>query len=159
MILYMLGIVAWMGMLGLIAYKVGSIEAQSFIGTTKVKMQDWQKVYSTVVMVMSSLAALIAISWCALTEWGFSVQVPFGVGKRTVWAVMGAVLAVISFVVPYGYASTSGNLIMSPVIPVTFVVLFVLVGYWLSTIFASSPAYKYTPLLSSQLRRRKGGKN
>ena len=159
MLLYMLGVVAWMGVMGLLAYLLGSWEAKSFIGATKVNMQDWQKVYSTVVMAMSSLAALIAIIWCALTEWGFSVQVPFGVGKRTVWALLGGVLAVLTFVVPYAFAAQRATLIMSPIIPVTFVLLFVLAGYWLSTIFASSPAYKYTPLLGKQFRRRKGGKN
>ncbi len=160
MILYMLGIAVWMGLLGLIAYEIGSLAAHSFIGTgANASLQKWQVPYRTLVMIMASISAFVAISWCALTEWGFSVRVPWGVGKRTVWAIMGVVLAVLSFVVPYVYASQKSALSMSPMIPVIFVLLFVLAGYWLSTIFASSAAYKYTPLFSNQIRRRRGGKN
>ena len=158
--LYMLGIIVWMGILGLIAYEAGSLAAHSFIGTgVNASLQKWQGLYKPLVFIMASISALITVFWCALTEWGFSVQSPWGVGKRTVWSLMGAALAVLSFVVPYVYVMQKSALIMSPIIPVIFLLLFVLAGYWISTIFATSAAYKYTPLFSSQIRRRKGGKN
>ncbi|MBQ1855424.1 MAG: hypothetical protein II137_02365 [Anaerovibrio sp.] len=160
MALYMLGIIVWMGLLGLIVYEAGSLAAHSFIGTgANASLQKWQGLYRPLVLIMASISALITISWCALTEWGFSVQGPWGVGKRTVWAIMGIALAVLSFVVPYVYAAQKSALTMSPMIPVIFVILFVLAGYWISTIFATSAAYKYTPLFSSQIRRHKGGRN
>lgn len=160
MALYMLGIIVWMGILGLIAYEAGSLAAHSFIGTgVNASLQKWQGLYRPLVLIMASVSALTTIIWCALTEWGFSVNSPWGVGKRTVWALMGAALAVLSFVVPYVYVMQKSALVMSPIIPVIFVLLFVLAGYWISTIFATSAAYKYTPLFSSQIRSRKGGKN
>lgn len=160
MILYMLGIIAWMGLMGLIAYEAGSLSAHSFIGTgANASLQKWQVPYKTLVMIMASLAMLIALIWCALSQWGFSVSSPFGVGKRTIWAILGVILAVLSFAVPYIYATQKSALTMSPMIPVIFVLLFVVAGYWLVTIFATSDAYKYTPLGSSQIRRHRGGKN
>ena len=160
MILYLLGIVAWMGLMSLVAYQAGSVLAKSIVGTTgTLTVQKWQIPYKPLVMTMGSISALVAIAWCALSEWGFSVNAPLGVGKRTIWAIFGAVLTVLSFAVPYIYAGQKPALLMSPMIPLLFVLVFVLGGYWLSTLFGTSDAYKYTPIGGTQLRRRKGGKN
>ena len=160
MVLFILGIAAWMGLMGLIAYEAGSFAARSFIGTgVNASLQKWQVPFQTLVIMMGSISFVIAAVWCCLSEWVFSVSSPFGVGKRTIWAIMGGTLVILSFAVPYIYAAQKSALTMSPIIPVIFVLLFAVAGYWLATIFATSDAYKYTPLGSRQLRRRKGGKN
>ena len=61
MALYMLGIIVWMGILGLIAYEAGSLAAHSFIGTgVNASLQKWQGLYKPLVFIMASISALIS---------------------------------------------------------------------------------------------------
>ena len=160
MILSMLGIIAWMALMGLIVYELGSLAAHSFIGTgVNASLQKWQVPYRSLVMTTAIVAALTAIAWSAMSAWLFSVSSPFGVGKRSIWLGLGAGLTVFVCVFPFIYASQRSLLTMSMIIPVIFIVFFVLAGYWLSTIFSTSAAYKYTPVFGKQFRGRKGGKN
>lgn len=159
-ILGIFGICAWMAVMGFVAYQAGSAAAQSFIGTgANASLQKWQTPYLSLVSIMAVVSALAAILWCALAEWGFKVNYPTGVGKRLIWGLIGAVLTVFAFAFPFAYAGSHPVLKMSIIIPVIFVVFFVLAGYWLATIFATGAAYKYTPLGAMKIRGSRGGKN
>ena len=117
------------------------------------------EVWTNIVLHTRLPQALTAIAWSAMSAWLFSVSSPFGVGKRSIWLGLGAGLTVFVCVFPFIYASQRSLLTMSMIIPVIFIVFFVLAGYWLSTIFSTSAAYKYTPVFGKQFRGRKGGKN
>ena len=62
MVLFILGIAAWMGLMGLIAYEAGSFAARSFIGTgVNASLQKWQVPFQTLVIMMGSIMRTPAI--------------------------------------------------------------------------------------------------
>ena len=121
-----------------------------------ITLTAWKDKYLNVVLLTGALTGVCALVWFLLSSFVFKVQYATGGGQRTIWAVLALLAAIISVVVPMLYPARVGIQINAPVIAM-FVIFFVVINYWLVTIFATPLSFKYTPV-GAQLFLSRGGK-
>lgn len=94
-------------------------------------------------------ASVGTLLWYICTEWFFSVQDWRNAGRRGLWAGIGVVTLIVC---------TAGSIYVVPPLRTGGLVTYTLFGvnailvYYLVTVFATPPSYKYTPLGSNALR-------
>ena len=154
-----LGIIILTVALSLAAYFLGSVLAKSFLSIgSGVTHGQWLEHYRKLVMTVGGLCGALSLAWFVAARFFLKIDSPLGVGKRTVWAIVGGVTAAVCIILPYVYAGVDHVLKMSPGIPVVFLLLYGIIGYWGGSIFATPAAYKYTPLGASLVRSPRKGK-
>lgn len=107
--------------------------------------QAWEDKYISVVIMTGTLTGICSLIWFVLSTFVFKVEYAQGVGKRTVWVILAFVALVISIAVPMVY-STYISIHLNLLTIALFVIFFACINYWLTTIFATPLAFKYTPI-------------
>lgn len=154
-----LGIVAVTAVLCLISYYAGGALGKSFVSVQDgITFTVWQAHYQKLVMAMGVVAGFLLLAWYLLARFVLTVNDAFDGGKRMIWLIFGFLTLVACFVVPYAYAAIDHRLKIGMSIPVLFLALFGLLGYWGGSILTTPAPYKYTPLLAEKIRAPKNGK-
>ena len=128
--------------LGVISYFIGSGLAKTFLGAGGTSHAAWVKGYADLVTAMAVFSGVSTLGWYFLARFGLTITGPFGVGRRTIWAVLGAINLLGCLAVP---ALFFGRLEKNFTIYLLFLVLFGLVGYYGCSLLAAPANYKYTP--------------
>lgn len=150
------GTIVFMLVLSLIAYEVGAMLGKSFLSADSgITHAQWKAHFLKLVCTTGGLTTFFSLLWYFMARFGLKIAYAFDAGKRTVWAVLGALSLVSSFALPYVYSSTDHVLKMGMSVPLLFVVLFSVIGYWGGSIVSTPAAYKYTPIGAYFLRKRK----
>ena len=142
------GIVLCYLILGIISYFIGSSLAKTFLGAGGVSHTAWVKRYANLVITMASFSGAVSLIWYLSARFGMPVSSHFGVGIRTIWAILGVLNLLFCIGVPnLLYAKLDKNF----TIYLLFLVLFGVVGYYGCSLLAAPANYKYTPLGARQL--------
>lgn len=145
------GIVVATCICALLAYYVSSLTVGHQLATLSNNMtySRWQGRFFSLTVAAGGLTGLCSLIWFILSRWAFKINVAFGVGRRTIWSLLGAVSLIGSILIPRFYSVVLGIRVNAIVI-LLFVIFFTVCGYWLVSIFSTPKPFKYTPL-GSQL--------
>lgn len=153
------GLVIVIVILSAIAYYAGSMLGKSFISVQDgITFTEWQAHYQKLIFAMGIAAGVLLLAWYLLARFVLTVSDAYGGGKRMVWIVLWFVTAIACFAVPYAYAAIDHKLKLGSSIPLMFLVLYGILGYWGGSIALTPAPYKYTPFLADKLRAPKNGK-
>ena len=152
------GIIVGALLLSILAYYIGSAIAKSFLSAGGVKYSTWQHHYFSLVVYMGSISGIMALVWYLMARFVIKIEGAFNIGRRTLWSLIGVAEVVLCFAVPYIVAVTDTILKMSISIPVLFILLYALLGYWVGSIFFTPEPFKYTPVGAMMIRAPKGRK-
>ena len=140
-----------MAALSAVVYYAGIHFAKTFLGGNP-PLSEWERHYRSLVALMGAVASLVLLLWVIASHWLLHVSWPIGVGRRSLWAVLWVLLAVLCCAVPFVKSSMDAMLKLAPVIYAIFILGYAVFGYWLGSIFVTSDRFKYTPLWSEKLR-------
>lgn len=153
-ILQIFFVLVLMFLLSVIAYYVGSNLARSFlqagIGITLVQ---WQQHFLRLVAATGFLSSATLLTWYALARFFLRLDNATSVDKRSIWLTIFAVEIVFCLALPYIFANSDQVLKMAVTIPILFVGLYSILGFWFGSILVTPAPYKYTPIGSSLIRR------
>ena len=142
-----------MAVLSVIAYYGGSSMAKSFLSRyPDTKFPAWQALYFYLVVIVGVVSTVLLVAWHIMAHFVFSVSSPLGVSKRPTWIVLLVLTIIIALASPYAFAVFKTGLKLSIVIPLMFVALYGLVGFWGGSIFVTPDNYKYTPIGAIKIR-------
>ncbi len=153
-----LGILLLTAVLSLFAYYIGSSLGKSIIIGTPIAHNDWQAHYKKLVYATGATGGIISLLWYSLARFGMKIHTSYGVGKRTLWGALGGLMLIACVALPYAFANADATLKMSASIPLLFVALYAVIGYWIGSLFMTPAAYKYTPLGAEKIRASWGRK-
>ena len=154
-----MGIVVLMLVLSVVAYFAGSELAKSFLPVgVGITHAQWQEHYRKLICLVGLTVCTFSLAWYLMARFELKIVGPKSVGKRSLWAILGILAAVTCIATPYIYASVDRALKMDISIPLVFVVLYALIGYWGGSIVTTPATYKYTPLGAGRLRAARGRK-
>lgn len=157
-ILEIAGIAAGFLLLSVLAYFAGSGIAKTFLKAGELSHTAWDKHYMGLVRMMGILSCLLTFGWYLSARFFMKISGPYLVGKRTIWCIIGIVNLLACIAVPLVYTHTDSSLKLGTLIYVLFVLLFGVIGYYVSSLLATPACYKYTPLGARNFRARKAGK-
>jgi len=153
------GIIFLTVLLSILAYFIGSMLAKSFVAAgTGIPLAQWQTHYKKLIYTLGFTAGALSLGWYLLARFGMKVSDPYGVGKRGIWAIFGILTLLACIALPYIYSSMDATLKIGVSIPMVFVVLYAIIGYWGGSIATAPAAYKYTPLGADKIRAPKDRK-
>lgn len=152
------GLIILTVVLSIIAYYVGSSLGKSLIVGTQITHSEWQAYYMKLVAIVGATGGVLSLVWYMLARFGMKIDSPFGVGKRGLWVILGLLTLVECVAIPYVYSTMNSTLKMGISIPAVFVILYVVIGYWGGSVFATPDVYKYTPLGAEMIRASNGRK-
>lgn len=141
---------------GALAYFVSSAISGHGLATASGGMSysKWQDKFFKIVLYTGGLTGLCSLIWFILSRKIFNVSYAAGNGKRTVWAGLALLTALICIAVPQVYSTTLGIKVNAIIISL-FIVFFTLINYWLVSIFTTPLSFKYTPLGAELLLSRR----
>lgn len=153
-ILQILSVIILMLLLSLAAYYLGSRFARSFLQAGMgVTLVQWQSHYIRLVATVGTVSCLALLTWYSLARFFLRLDNATSVDKRSIWLVIGAAEIVFCLSLPYIFATADKSLKLGISIPILFLGLFAIVGFWFGSIFVTPAPYKYTPIGSAIFRR------
>ena len=153
-ILQVLGIIVLMLLLSVAAYFLGSNFARSFLSAgIGITLAQWQTHYMRLVAAMAGVSILALFTWYSLARFFLRLDNAQSVDKRSIWLVIFGAEVVFCVAMPYIFATADKILIMGSSIPILFLGLFAIIGFWIGSIFVTPSPYKYTPIGSALFRR------
>lgn len=131
----------------LLAYYVSSFIAGHSLATLSNQMSysRWQEKFISLTVAAGGLTGLCSLGWFILSRWLFKINSPFGIGRRTIWALLAIISLGGSILIPKFYSVILG-IEINIVVMVLFVIFFTIIDYWLVSIFITPKPFKYTPL-------------
>lgn len=140
---------------GVVAYFLATELTGSALSkaTDGMAFSRWKEKFLTLVILTGGFTGICSLAWFVSCLF-FKISSPSGVGRRTIWAVLGAVTLLGSIAIPQIYSAVTG-IKVNAVVTAIFVVEFTLLGYWGVSLFSTPAAFKYTPLGAQLVRSRK----
>lgn len=131
----------------LLAYYICSALSGHQLATASNQMNysQWQSKFFSIAAVTGAVTGICSLVWFILARWVFKINMAFGTGKRTVWAILAVVSFIACIIIPRTY-SVSLGIKIDGVITALFVVFFTVLGYWVLSIFTTPKSFKYTPV-------------
>ena len=124
---------------------------QGYIVGSKVKIQQWMAAYKSVVLFVTGFSIFISMLWYVAARFIFKITNSINVGKRAVWGVL-FVLSIAGVIV---ITWAVGNITKGISLYLVHLLLFSVIGYYLTSVLFAPAAYKYTPLGAEMLRKRR----
>ena len=124
---------------------------KGYITGTQSNIKEWLVGYKSILYGVAGFALLSSILWYVLARFVFKITAARGVGKRTVWAML-FVLNIVGVVLITMFI---GKIPRGIGLYLAHIVLFSVIGYYVSTLFLTPAPYKYTPLGAGILAKTK----
>ena len=153
-----IGIIAGTVILSVLAYYIGSVLGQSILTAGGMNHKDWENKYFELVIGMGGFSAIIMLAWYFLARFKLKVQQAHNIGQRTLWGIVGLIHLAVCFVYPYAVAGMDARFNINISIPLLFVLLYGIIGYWGGSIISTPAPFKYTPIGAMRIRAFKGRK-
>ncbi|MCH3960121.1 MAG: hypothetical protein LKE51_12490 [Selenomonas sp.] len=148
-----LGIILAFCLLVIIVYYAGSGISKTFLKAGEVTHAVWTKHYMGLVRVLGIVTCILTLAWYFFARFFFKITNPFGVGKRTIWVIIGVVNLLACIVVPMLYVHNDTVVKLGAPLYVLFLLLFGVIGYYSCSLLATPASYKYTPIGAEKLWR------
>ena len=153
-IVSIVGIILGAMLASLITYYVGESFGTSIVAAnSQLDYEDWIDEYKGLVNIMTVLMMIIGALYYLILRFASKITFPDDGGKRMFWAVFFTLTLIISLVFPYIYAVIEDDFINGLKISLLFVVIYGLLYFWLGSLFITPPAYKYSPLGATVVRK------
>ncbi len=153
-----IGIIVGTLILSVLAYYIGSFLGKSLLTAGGTSYTVWQDHFFKLVRNIGIISGIISLVWYLLARFVLKVEYAYNVGKRVIWCIIGFIELFICFVVPYVTAFFDNQLKINIAIPLLFVFLYTILGYWLGSILSTPAPFKYTPLGAVVIRGARGRK-
>lgn len=156
-VISIVGAAAVFVLLSVAAYYLGGTIIQgTFSAKSGITYAQWEEHYLWLVAKMGGVGFLMFMVWYLLARFGLKISTPPKMGKRLLWIIIGGIDAGLCLMLPYLFRMFDSVLsrIFSPLLPVIYLVLYVVIGYWVLSIFFTPAPYKYVPFLAVK----RGGK-
>ncbi len=124
---------------------------KGYIAGQKATISEWMAGYKSILYGVAGFALLTGILWYVLARFVFKITAARGVGKRAVWAIL-FVLNIVGVVLISMFV---GKIARGIGLYISHVVLFSVIGYYVSSLFLTPAPYKYTPFGAEFLAKTK----
>ena len=113
----------------------------------------WRDAFFKVTAAAGVTTFICSLIWFVLSHFKFKVTSSKSGGRRSIWAAIAILTAILMSAVTWIYAGYIG-IKVSALVLIIFIILFVGIGYWLMSIVTTSDAFKYTPIGSQVIKFR-----
>ncbi|MBF0342595.1 MAG: hypothetical protein HQL06_00030 [Nitrospirae bacterium] len=113
-------------------------------------LETWEKQFITGAYIVCAFAAFISVLWYGLTQWHFKVVDWKSVGKRPLWLFLFFIIPIAAFL--FGLVYLKDYVEQGIGWPAGFYAINSMLCYYLSTLFCSPVAFKYTPIGATLVR-------
>ncbi|MDD3114211.1 MAG: hypothetical protein PHQ44_00560 [Anaerovibrio sp.] len=127
---------------------------KTYITGTKTKIIDWTSHYKNMLIIVMLISMFTSLLWYVLSRFVFKITSCFGVGKRAIWLVI-CVVNVIGVLLATALCSNDTTLKVGFSLYIIHVILFSVVGYYLTSVLFTPAAYKYTPVGANLIKLKK----
>ena len=147
-------VIILMILLSIAAYYLGSRFARGFLTAGMgITLVQWQSHFARLVAAMGGVSCLALLTWYSLARFFLRLDNAQSVDKRSIWLVIGAAEIAFCLSLPYIFSTADKSLKLGISIPILFLGLFAIIGFWFGSILVTPSPYKYTPIGSSIFRR------